>query len=80
MAVLFLLLHLSCSDCHAEGLEPERACAICHDQTVGAFRENDHPIIPGKVDCISCHVPHDPKAFQVPLHRSELCLSCHEDK
>jgi DmsE family decaheme c-type cytochrome len=85
---------LSCTTCHSvhsfrsehAQLKTDRAsetCFGCH-QNIRALgmRTSHHPVREGKLDCGSCHDPHDgtrPKMIRA-ASVNELCYGCHTEK
>ena len=85
---------LACTSCHsvhdfksskAQLKTPRDAdtCFTCHQQIrAKSMRTSHHPVREGKLDCSSCHNPHDstkPKMLKADWITEE-CLSCHTEK
>ena len=86
--------NLSCISCHTVHESPSlranlktardsETCFTCH-QSIRAksLRTSHHPIREGKMDCVSCHNPHDsttPKMVSAQWV-NEKCLECHTEK
>ncbi len=82
---------VSCDNCHSihKGLEkflktrqPD-LCFPCH-QDIRALvnRQSHHPIIEGRIQCLSCHNPHGgtgPKMIKADAI-NDLCYKCHAEK
>jgi DmsE family decaheme c-type cytochrome len=85
---------VACISCHSvhsfksshsqlkEATESE-TCFQCHKQIrAKTMRQSHHPVREGKLDCGSCHDPHDgtkPKMIRANW-TNELCLTCHTEK
>ncbi len=85
---------LACTTCHSIH-EPKSAvaqlkttrdsetCFSCHPaMRAKSMRTSHHPVREGKMDCASCHDPHDstkPKMVSAEWV-NEKCLSCHTEK
>jgi DmsE family decaheme c-type cytochrome len=85
---------VSCASCHSVHdykstrgqLKTARdmdTCGSCHAAIrAKAQRTSHHPVREGKLDCASCHDPHDgtkPKMIQANWI-TEQCLTCHTEK
>jgi len=86
--------NLSCINCHSvhdgksaranlKTARESETCFTCH-QAIRAktLRTSHHPIREGKMDCASCHDPHDstsPKMISAAWV-NEKCLECHTEK
>jgi DmsE family decaheme c-type cytochrome len=86
--------NVSCISCHSvhqakslrANLKTEHdseTCFTCH-QAIRAksLRTSHHPVREGKIDCVSCHNPHDsttPKMVSASFV-NEKCLECHTEK
>jgi len=85
---------VACTSCHsvhdfksdkAQLKTPRDAetCFTCHQQIrAKSMRTSHHPVREGKLDCASCHNPHDstkPKMIKTDWI-TEQCLSCHTEK
>jgi DmsE family decaheme c-type cytochrome len=70
---------------HAQLTQPKdsQACFTCHaDIRAKTMRTSHHPVREGKLDCASCHDPHDgatPKMIKAAW-TTESCLTCHTEK
>lgn len=86
--------NVACTSCHsvhapksAKSLLQTRSasetCYACHkSERAKALRTSHHPVREGKMDCTSCHNPHDgarPKMLQADT-TNELCYTCHTEK
>jgi DmsE family decaheme c-type cytochrome len=86
--------NVSCTTCHSvhafksarAQLKTERdsqTCFTCHQQMrAKSMRTSHHPVREGRMDCASCHDPHDgtrPKMIKADW-TTELCLGCHTEK
>ena len=86
--------NVSCIACHsvhaaksAKALLQTRAasetCYGCHkSERAKAQRTSHHPVREGKMECTSCHNPHDgsrPRLLQADT-TNELCYTCHTEK
>jgi DmsE family decaheme c-type cytochrome len=86
--------NVSCTSCHsvhasksAKALLQTRTrsetCYACHkSERAKTLRTSHHPVREGKMDCTSCHNPHDgsrPKLLQADT-TNELCYTCHTEK
>jgi DmsE family decaheme c-type cytochrome len=85
---------VACTSCHSvHSFRSERAhlktrqdaetCFGCHQQMrAKSLRTSHHPVREGKLDCASCHNPHDgsrPKMIKADW-TTDLCLTCHTEK
>jgi DmsE family decaheme c-type cytochrome len=85
---------LACTTCHSihdfksvagqlKTATDKETCYTCHTQIrAKGMRTSHHPVREGKLDCASCHNPHDstrPKMIKAE-YTNELCLSCHTEK
>ncbi|SHI10866.1 decaheme c-type cytochrome, DmsE family [Desulfofustis glycolicus DSM 9705] len=81
---------VSCDSCHdlhtpagsQKPREPE-VCFGCHREIeIAANKYSHHPIIEGKVNCSSCHLPHGSVSTAMIKADSiqHLCFTCHADK
>lgn len=85
---------LSCSTCHSvhafksdrAQLKSERVgdtCFQCHqNMRAQSMRTSHHPVREGRMECTSCHDPHDslqPKMLKA-ASVNELCYTCHTEK
>src|SRR5271169_6540908 len=86
--------NLACTSCHSiHNFQSDRAqlktvrdsetCFSCHaPMRAKSLRTSHHPVREGKMDCSSCHNPHDstrPKMIKAEW-TNELCYSCHTEK
>jgi DmsE family decaheme c-type cytochrome len=86
--------NVACTSCHSvhapksvraqlKTARDSEACFACHKQIrAKSFRTSHHPVREGKLDCTSCHDPHDatkPKMIRADW-TTELCLTCHTEK
>lgn len=86
--------NIACTSCHSvhqfksvQGqLKTARdvdTCATCHkSERAKSMRASHHPVREGKLDCSSCHNPHDGATPKMLLADSvnELCYQCHTEK
>lgn len=85
---------LSCTTCHSvhsfksvktqlKTTRESETCFTCHPQIrAKGMRASHHPVREGKMDCASCHNPHDstrPKMIKAEWN-NDLCLTCHTEK
>src|SRR5262245_4648126 len=85
---------VSCISCHSvhsfksdhaqlKEAKDSLACFTCHtDIRAKSMRTSHHPVREGKLDCSSCHDPHDgatPKMIK-GAWITETCLTCHTEK
>jgi DmsE family decaheme c-type cytochrome len=85
---------VACTSCHSvHNFKSERAqlktardsesCFTCHaSMRAKSLRTSHHPVREGKMECSSCHNPHDstrPKMIKAEW-TTELCLTCHTEK
>ena len=85
---------VACTDCHSvHAFKSEKAqlktardpdtCYTCHkSERAKMMRTSHHPVREGKMDCSSCHNPHDgatPKMIKGDSV-NELCYTCHAEK
>jgi DmsE family decaheme c-type cytochrome len=85
---------VACASCHsvhsfksvrAQLRAPRDAetCYTCHAQIrAKAMRSSHHPVREGRMECTSCHEPHDstsPKMVNA-AYVNEKCLECHTEK
>ena len=85
---------LACTTCHSvHAFKSDRAqlksvgvsdtCFSCHqNMRAQSMRASHHPVREGKMDCGSCHDPHDstqPKMIRA-TSVNELCYTCHTEK
>jgi len=85
---------LSCISCHSvhdykstkaqlKTTRDSDTCFTCHQQIrAKTMRTSHHPVREGKLDCASCHNPHDatkPKMLKANWI-TEQCLTCHTEK
>ena len=85
---------LACTDCHGvheyksvkaqlkTARDPE-TCASCHkSQRAKSLRTSHHPVREGKMDCSSCHNPHEGNVPNMLKADSvnDLCYKCHAEK
>jgi len=87
-----------CESCHGPGsrhvatsspdwiINPRRnpeACFACHLHTAAEFRmPSHHPLLEGRMDCVSCHDPHGMEILQpagglAMARENATCGSCH---
>jgi len=86
--------NVACTSCHSvhsfksarSNLKTARdseTCFTCHQQIrAKSLRTSHHPVREGKLDCASCHNPHDstkPKMIRADWI-TEQCLTCHTEK
>jgi DmsE family decaheme c-type cytochrome len=86
--------NVSCVSCHSvhEPKSPKaqlkmasqsETCFQCHQTIRGkTMRSSHHPIREGRMECASCHDPHDstsPKMISA-AYVNEKCLECHTEK
>lgn len=85
---------LACTTCHSiHSFHSERAqlktpresetCFGCHPSVrAQSLRASHHPMREGKMDCGSCHDPHDSTTPRMIKARTvnELCYTCHTEK
>lgn len=84
-----------CAECHTlhaatpirkEGTTLNRVterCLSCHSsQRRGITQRSRHPLLEGKMDCVSCHNPHGSPTEALVRADSinDLCYSCHQEK
>jgi DmsE family decaheme c-type cytochrome len=85
---------LACTSCHSihdfqsdhaqlKTARDSETCFSCHPAMRSkGLRSSHHPVREGKMDCASCHNPHDstrPKMIKADW-TNELCYSCHTEK
>jgi DmsE family decaheme c-type cytochrome len=85
---------VGCTSCHSvhsfksktAQLTTDRAseaCYTCHkSERAKTLRTSHHPVREGKLECTSCHNPHDgsrPKMIKAES-TNELCYQCHAEK
>lgn len=85
---------VACTSCHAvhdfksaraqlKTRQAAETCYACHkEQRARAMRTSHHPVREGKLDCSSCHDPHEgdaPKMVKAATV-NELCYQCHAEK
>lgn len=85
---------VSCISCHSvhnyksvrsqvKTVKDSETCYTCHQQIrAKMMRTSHHPVREGKLECASCHNPHDgskPK-FLKANWVNETCYSCHAEK
>jgi DmsE family decaheme c-type cytochrome len=85
---------VSCTSCHSvhapksktaqlKTTSASEACYSCHkSERAKTLRTSHHPVREGKIECTSCHNPHDGSRPQMLKAESvnELCYSCHTEK
>jgi DmsE family decaheme c-type cytochrome len=85
---------LACINCHSihepksvvaqlKTARDSETCFSCHPQMrAKSMRTSHHPVREGKMDCASCHDPHDSTKPKMVSAESvnEKCLSCHTEK
>jgi predicted CXXCH cytochrome family protein len=90
-----------CESCHGPGslhvatsspewiINPRRdpaACFRCHVHTAAEFRlPSHHPLIEGRLDCVSCHDPHGMEILQpagglAMARENATCGACHQEQ
>jgi predicted CXXCH cytochrome family protein len=90
-----------CESCHGPGsrhvatsapewiINPRRepeACLQCHIHTAAEFRlPSHHPLVEGRIDCVSCHDPHGTEILQpaggLAMARENAAFgACHQDQ
>lgn len=86
--------NVSCTSCHSvHSFESKKAqlkheqdpetCYSCHQNVrAKSWRTSHHPVREGKMQCSSCHNPHDGSRPQMLKAESvnELCYQCHTEK
>jgi DmsE family decaheme c-type cytochrome len=86
--------NVSCASCHSvhapksvkaqlkEATQTE-TCFTCHQAVRGkSLRTSHHPVREGRMECSSCHEPHDstsPKMISAS-YVNDKCLECHTEK
>jgi DmsE family decaheme c-type cytochrome len=85
---------VSCTSCHSvhdfksakaqlKTTRDAENCFSCHQNIRGkTMRTSHHPVREGRMDCASCHNPHDssrPKMIKADWV-TDACLSCHTEK
>ncbi len=85
---------LACTSCHSiheyksdhaqlKTARDSENCFTCHPaMRAKSLRTSHHPLREGKIECASCHNPHDstrPKMIKAEW-TTELCLGCHTEK
>lgn len=86
--------NVACTSCHSvhsyksktaqlrTARDPE-TCYTCHQSyRAKAMRTSHHPVREGKMQCSSCHNPHDGSNDRMTLRASvnETCYTCHAEK
>jgi DmsE family decaheme c-type cytochrome len=86
--------NVSCASCHSVHMPKStkaqlkmatqsETCFSCHQTIRGkSLRTSHHPVREGKMECSSCHEPHDstsPKMVNA-AYVNEKCLECHTEK
>jgi DmsE family decaheme c-type cytochrome len=86
--------NVSCASCHSvhapkspkaqlQQATQSETCFTCHQTIRGkSLRTSHHPIREGRMECSSCHEPHDstsPKMVDA-AYVNEKCLECHTEK
>jgi DmsE family decaheme c-type cytochrome len=86
--------NVACTTCHSvhdykstqaqlKTTRDSETCATCHQAIRGkTLRTSHHPVREGRLDCASCHNPHDstkPKMMKSDWI-TEQCLTCHTEK
>jgi len=86
--------NLTCTSCHSihdaksvkaqlKTKDASETCFTCHkSERAKSQRTSHHPIREGKMDCTSCHNPHDgatPKMIKADSV-NDLCYKCHTEK
>jgi DmsE family decaheme c-type cytochrome len=86
--------NVACTSCHSvhaakstrallQTKSSSESCYSCHkSERAKAQRTSHHPVREGKMECTSCHNPHDgsrPKLLQADS-TNELCYTCHTEK
>jgi predicted CXXCH cytochrome family protein len=66
------------------GANPE-ACFQCHlDKQAEAHLQNHHPVLEGRMSCVSCHNPHGEDihkpASQFVVRTGDVCAQCHREQ
>jgi len=66
------------------GRDPE-ACFQCHLEKKALFRlQYHHPVIEGRMSCVSCHNPHGQDIFKpegmFAARENDTCLQCHREQ
>jgi DmsE family decaheme c-type cytochrome len=87
-------LNVACTQCHSvhnpkslkgqlKTVRDTDLCFTCHkDKRAQSLRTSHHPVREGKLECSSCHNPHDgntPKMINADSV-NELCYQCHAEK
>jgi DmsE family decaheme c-type cytochrome len=85
---------VACTSCHSvhapkspkgqlKTARDSETCNTCHQQIrAKTMRSSHHPVREGKMDCVSCHDPHDgsrPKMMKADWV-TDTCLTCHTEK
>jgi DmsE family decaheme c-type cytochrome len=85
---------VSCASCHSvhafksdhaqlKQARDSETCFSCHKEIrAKTMRTSHHPVREGKLDCASCHDPHDgtsPRMIKTAWI-TETCLTCHTEK
>lgn len=86
--------NVACTSCHSvhaakspksllQTRTTSETCFGCHkSERAKTLRTSHHPVREGKLECTSCHNPHDgsrPKLLQADT-TNELCYKCHTEK
>jgi DmsE family decaheme c-type cytochrome len=86
--------NVSCASCHSvhaprsakamlKTARDSETCFTCHQAIRGkTMRASHHPLREGRMECASCHDPHDstsPKMVSA-AYVNEKCLECHTEK
>jgi DmsE family decaheme c-type cytochrome len=86
--------NVACTSCHSihafksdkaqlKATRDSEACFSCHPAIrAKTLRSSHHPVREGRLECASCHDPHDstrPKMIKAEW-TTELCLGCHTEK
>ena len=85
---------VGCTSCHSvhdfksekaqlKTVRAQETCFSCHPNVRSqGMRTSHHPVREGKMDCSSCHNPHDATKPKMLLAESinEQCYSCHTEK
>ena len=76
---------VECQTCHpmhkAMTPDPNKACVECHPDTVAQMQlPSHHPVREGKMNCASCHNPHNGREFMLKtrMRKADLCYKCHQ--
>lgn len=74
---------VGCSDCHGVHAPKvaQEACRSCHGEVVALFQlPSHHPLREGKMDCGSCHDPHNSREamLRISVRPNDVCTTCHQ--